>query len=492
MRITLRDTLPCINPYDCLLRIPPQHSVGHLLCTDMSPHHRSAILLLLLGAFAGSIGTYLYFSAPPAQARKMSATAAIGDREAQQSPDNDDQQSALLNAPETYPIQKAPLPPVRDDVALLGDLPQWEKLRAYASTRTADEILSEIQSVYAVSDIWQQYLRVADDTLSVLTDTGDWLDISLAASVADKIPAPVFWDVAVDPTSRLPLAGLNIGIDPGHIGGSWATIEERIFRIGSGIPIREGDMTLRVAWHLKKNLEDLGAVVTLIRRETEPVTTYRPADFTDYVRQRFQSDPSGPLAQKQRELLFYRTAEIRARARYANVLLQPDIVLCLHFNAESWGDPDNPSLLDDEHFHMLVNGAYTDGEWAAHDVRYELVERLLSNTHRYERDLSQSIATAMRLAEPMRPYRYAENSRRALPISTDGYVWARNLIANRLYKCPVIYFEPYLMNGRDTYQRVQAGDYNGLRLINGRLRPSIYRAYAENAALGILQYFQAR
>ena len=31
-------------------------------------------------------------------------------------------------------------------------------------------------------------------------------------------------------------------------------------------------------------------------------------------------------------------------------------------------------------------------------------------------------------------------------VGKSGYVYARNLVATRLYQCPVVYFEPYVMN----------------------------------------------
>ena len=42
------------------------------------------------------------------------------------------------------------------------------------------------------------------------------------------------------------------------------------------------------------------------------------------------------------EVLFTR-ADIRARGRKVNDTLRPDLVVCLHFNAEAWGDPAKPT-----------------------------------------------------------------------------------------------------------------------------------------------------
>src|SRR4029077_15274072 len=76
-----------------------------------------------------------------------------------------------------------------------------------------------------------------------------------------------------------PLSGLKIALDPGHLGGTWAKMEERWFQIGNSIPVIEGDLTLRVAQTLAPRLQELGAKVTLVRSAPGPVTTVRPEEL---------------------------------------------------------------------------------------------------------------------------------------------------------------------------------------------------------------------
>ena len=68
-------------------------------------------------------------------------------------------------------------------------------------------------------------------------------------------------------------------------------------------------------------------------------------------------------------------------------------------------------------------------------------------------------------------------------------LWVRNLLANRLFECPVVYCEPYVMNSRPVYERIQAGDYPGQRNVGGRQIPSIYREYADAVARGLAEYY---
>ena len=159
------------------------------------------------------------------------------------------------------------------------------------------------------------------------------------------------------------------------------------------------------------------------------------------------------------ELLFYRTAEIQERARLVNDELKPDLVLCLHYNAEGWGDPKNPQLVPKNHMHVMVNGSYSAAELGLDDVRYSMLVKLLSRCYAEELPVAEHIADSMAAATGLPPYQYITPN--AIRVGNNPYVWARNLLANRLYECPVVYIEPYVMNSQEVWDRVQAGNYDG-------------------------------
>jgi hypothetical protein len=49
------------------------------------------------------------------------------------------------------------------------------------------------------------------------------------------------------------------------------------------------------------------------------------------------------------------------------------------------------------------------------------------------------------------------------------------------------------MNSKDAFARIQTGDYEGIRAINGIERKSIYREYADSVVDGLVDYyFKAR
>ena len=262
-------------------------------------------------------------------------------------------------------------------------------------------------------------------------------------------------------------------------------------------------MTLIVAQLLKPQLEALGAVVMPVRVASTPTTTLRPPDFEALARIDLKgmgieepalTYPPEALPEERRktvqwhsEKYFYRLSEIRHRATLVNEKLQPDVALCLHFNAEAWGDPNAPALVPRNHLHFLINGAYSVYELGLHDERMQMLLRLLQGVHLEEMALAEAVAPAMARHTQLPAYHYAtDNVKRP---SNDPYIYARNLLANRLFECPVLYFEPYVMNCEDVYARIQAGPYEGMREVNGVNRVSIYHEYVHGVVDGLVAYY---
>jgi hypothetical protein len=391
----------------------------------------------------------------------------------------------------------------------IADPPNWKALAKFQKTITHDEFEQLLRGVYATHGISEDLVRVDPEAVCILTDRDaqTWLTLRFATDERKRKTVPQSWR----PAQALPpakkagiLSGVKIALDPGHIGGEWAKMEERWFKSGDAPPVEEGEMTLRVAKMLAVKLRALGARVSLVRDKTEPVTPFRPKDFREAAREVLKAGgtenpreefdgPDDPLKDQtvrwQSEILFYRGSEIRQRARRVNLTLRPDVVLCLHFNAEAWGDERNPTLSDKNHLHLLVNGSYLSPELEFDDVRFEMLRRLLSRTYEEELKLADTAASTMAKKTGLPPYQYTTDN--VTKVGTSGYVYARNLVATRLYQCPVVYFEPYVMNSHEVFARVQAGDYEGTRPIDGVERPSIYREYVDSVVEGLVEYYQS-
>ena len=68
-------------------------------------------------------------------------------------------------------------------------------------------------------------------------------------------------------------------------------------------------------------------------------------------------------------------------------------------------------------------------------------------------------------------------------------VWARNLLANRIYRCPVVFLEPYIANSKAAYERIQLGNYKGKIQVRGELKLSLVEEYADSVFQGICNSF---
>lgn len=380
----------------------------------------------------------------------------------------------------------------------LADPPKWKSLEKYQNTITRDEFERLLKGVYATHGVGEELIRIDSQAACILMDRDaqSWFTLRFAKQEPPGKPVPRRRKGGA-------LAGLKIALDPGHIGGQWARMEERWFKTGDAPPVEEGEMTLRVAKMLAAKLRELGARVSFVRDKTEPVTPYRPNDFKETAReilraggnQNPREEPDGPddplkdqTVRWQSEILFYRNSEIRHRAKLVNAKLRPDLVLCLHFNAEAWGDERNPVLSEKNHLHLLVNGSYLAPELESDDMRFEMLQRLLSRYYEREIAIADTVSATMATETGLPPYQYTTDN--VTKIGTSGYVYARNLIATRLYRCPVVYFEPYVMNSQDVVARVKAGDYEGMRTVNGVERPSIYREYVDSVVKGLLEYYR--
>ena len=395
-----------------------------------------------------------------------------------------------------------------ENLGVLGAPPRWSVIEHYQETITRDEFAHLIYDVYCTHGFAPDLIELNTDTARILTNRESQKFFTLRFAKDDELrnPVPRLWHSAKSlPAAKgdKPLAGLRIALDPGHLGGEWAKMEERWFQVGNTQAVQEGDLTLKVARLLAPRLRELGAKVSFVRNSNEPVTAKRPDDFRELARKILIRngvpqprvdvlDPNDPEKEQtirwQSEILFYRYSEIRRRAALVNFKFHPDLVLCLHFNAEGWGDPNNPTLTDNNHFHLLVNGSYLQQELEFDDERFEMIRRLLSRAYNEELPLADTVASAMARETQLAPYQYPTTNS-TTKVGTSGYVYARNLLATRLYRCPVIYCEPYVMNSKDAFARIQAGDYEGTRNINGTERKSIFREYADSVIDGLIEYY---
>jgi len=378
-------------------------------------------------------------------------------------------------------------------LSILAASPNWSQLNKYQYTITCRQFSSLLNGIYAPYGHWDKWITVTPLRAKVTTRPGHRpfiLYFALDQKSARIVPNA--WRIRSQLSQRTvskPLAGLHITLDPGHLGGNWAMMEERYLSVKRKILIKEGDMTLKVAKILAPRLRALGATVTLTRSSPAPATALRPRHFRSFAVSDLEAQGKlvTPTAiQRKSEQLFYRVFEIRYRAKIINDRLRPDIVVCLHFNAESRGDKGSFRLTSKNHLHFLVNGALSSGELAKEDQRFDMLFRLLSGAYAEEILLANTMARPLAQTTGLPPYTYMSSVAKRI----GPYVWARNLLATRLFRCPVVFVEAYVMNNPKVIARMRAGNCPDVQYLHSTpSKLSIYHEYAKGVTKGLIQYY---
>ncbi len=391
-------------------------------------------------------------------------------------------------------------------LGMLGEEPDWSRLDDYQNTMHREEFVAALETVYLPYGYDERYVTVNPGYALIKKDGHEeatfyrlnfapWSPQSMGKSSGEKHVR----------SNEKPLDGLVIAIDPGHIGGEFSEMEARHFQIGEDPPVKEGDLTLVVSRKLKDALEALGAKATLIRTAAEPVTQKRPEDFwyqAEAIEQQFYMEQEGvtlentpwetewfkKLISARAEMLFYRVSEIQSRADIINKQIKPDLTLAVHFNVTPWIEETQQVLSEDNHMHVIVHGTYTPGELALDDVRLHLFEKLLSRNHELEVPMGAAIADSLAKVTQMSAFSYA--GKNASNQGENPYLWARNLLANRLYAGPVVFLEAYCTNSQLVYERIQLGDYEGLINVGGEMRQSLFAEYVQGVVEGLVDYFE--
>ena len=341
----------------------------------------------------------------------------------------------------------------------LGQVPQWSDLDIFQKTISRSEFIHFLDTVYCPRpEWWSAWVTIDQDRARIRKISGkdDWYDLYFSKDNNGSLMSVPPGNSSPDPE------GMIIALDPGHLGGAWSEMERRHFSLDGGSPVKEGDLSLAVARNLAPRIEALGATAVLVRKFSEPVTKQRPEDFRGVAKlwadeilgtEDNKSEERRLLIKNRQELLFYRVDEIRARAELINQSIQPDLVICLHFNAAPWPDPEKQQLVERDDHHVLVNGCYMGGEIAYDDQRFELIWRMVNRWSETEQRLAESLSLSFSEQTGLPPFSYKGPN--ALKIGEVPGVWARNLLANRRYRCPVVFLEPYVANSQTTYPRIQ-------------------------------------
>ncbi|MGZ0706909.1 hypothetical protein ACWPKO_01060 [Coraliomargarita sp. W4R53] len=297
--------------------------------------------------------------------------------------------------------------------------------------------------------------------------------------------------------TKLPLSGLHLALDPGHVGGVWAVWEWRNFRIsGHDHWVREGELVLEVARRVRSDLARLGAKVTLLRESNQPIN---PKSFVDYwsVAAAEVEAPNEltlkayidyALAVRNRAVrMAIVTEEIAERARVVNEQIRPDALISLHINAAAWPAGDQLQLVDSDHAHVLVFGCLSAAELATSQHQAQLAAKLINGSGAVEAQLGAALGVALEAAVGLPASEY--RGLNAIRIEPEvPYLWSRNLMLLRLVECPTILLEPYVANSEREYVRIQQA-LTAREFHQPLLKDDILIEYADAVVAGVLDTY---
>jgi N-acetylmuramoyl-L-alanine amidase len=388
----------------------------------------------------------------------------------------------------------------------------WFPIDLYQSTLTRQMFEQKLHTLYDPFGVFPSYLDINDARVVIYPSTTERRvpQFTLEFAPPGKPQPPPRWfrtpaEFRAEPHPLdKPLNGLRVAIDPGHIGGPWAQIEERSTRYHGSAPVQEGDLNLITARLLKQELTNMGASVFAVRDSTEPVTPYRPQDMLPEARALLVAHSRhstnlhalppdklnllfGHRVMDLAEFLFYRCSEIIERGNRIRNNFVPDITITLYIDATPASGRGRLSSGNANIF--FVGGSYTRTEMADPEMQRRCVYKMVEGGSDIETEVASDIASVFTGRTHLPPVPYGDSATTRAVIPGNSYVVARNLAANREYDGPVVCTEPYFMNNRVVYQRLLAGDYQGLRTFNGKPYGSIFREYADCVAQGLVKAY---
>jgi len=389
---------------------------------------------------------------------------------------------------------------------------EWFPIDLYQATITRQQFEQKLHTLYDPFGAFPAYLDINDSRVIVYPSPTERRvpQFVLQFAPPNQPRAPMRWfrtpaeiRAETHPLDK-PLSGLRVAIDPGHIGGPWAQMEERSTRYKGSAPVQEGDLNLITGRLLKQELTNLGASVFVVRDSTEPVTPYRPIDMLPEARDMLVAHSShatnlkalppdklnllfGARLMDLAEFLFYRCSEIKERGNRIRNNFVPDITVTLYIDATPGSGRGHLTSGNANIF--FVGGSYTKAEMTDPEMQRRCVYKMVEGGSDIETEVAGDIAAVFTQKTGLGPVKYGDSSTTRSVIPGNSYVVARNLAANREYDGPVVCTEPYFMNNSVVYQRLLAGDYDGQRTFSGKKYGSIFREYADCVAQGLVKAY---
>lgn len=363
------------------------------------------------------------------------------------------------------------------------------------------------------SDELKEYIIINSEAIFVF-DTSDyiefelpWEEVSLFKEILQQDPAiakewydnnqkpstyipnerqPFKWDTSA---TTLPLKGLKIALDPGHIAGNMemAVFEGKYVKMNmpSGQPdiaLFESELNWYTTKYLQEKLQNLGAEVFLSRSRMGH--TAFEMTYDDWYA---QADTFPKPPKRKFFFSYFRHIDNDERVRKINEF-QPDLTLVIHYNVDGMNKPwRKPSS---ENFSMaFVGGGFMKNELIEKERRFHFFRLLMSDDIEHSIDFSGQVLRTL------------QDSCKVNPVPIDGSqtylkynsiatnepgVYARNLsLSSRIYGT-LCYAEPLFQDSKEEVFRLNTKDYN----FNGTMIPKRITEVADAYLVAILKYLK--
>ena len=306
--------------------------------------------------------------------------------------------------------------------------------------------------------------KLPESTLEkILIEKRDSLSFYIKRDSLDNIPA-----------APLSLKGMEIAIDPGHLGGSFAMgeAESRCMNLTidstHSIKLIEGNLTFFTALILKKRLEDQGATVMLTRSDTglsslgityfEWKRRIKDRKYLDsLIKVDLISGKELPLlrARIADKILFekvFGSLDMAVRARKINAF-KPDLTVIIHYNVNEKNAGWNHTT-DKDYVMAFVGGCITSKDLKSLAGRINFLRMLISPDIENSVTLSSLLVNNLSASLSVPVVKRSDAtylSKNCLSTPAEG-VYSRDLALTRLIKGALVYGEPlYQDNEKECY-----------------------------------------
>ena len=361
----------------------------------------------------------------------------------------------------------------------------YEDLKIYQKTRSREFVETRIQKLLLKNQDLNAFFKISETEFRIYSsaqdkenDTPEFvLEFGSEPVPAREAEVPFH----VNSESELPLQGLRVALDPGHIGGDFARPEQRYIHMKDKPEVQfdEGTLTYLTAIYLRNLLEEKGAEVLITRngmgmaaglsyikwreQELENAIAAKVASITDAEKKMTTATWwKSPEAEAKVIRLMFNTFDMRVRAEKIDNF-NPHLTLMIHYNSGWTKKEGDFDLTSPKNYNIaFIPGSFMTGELPTQEDRINFVRLLVSQEIDADIALSSIVLKKVSETTEILPIQneeeldYVETQRSekeikegtqlnylrraCLPTGVTG-IYARNLGMTRMVEGPMCYME---------------------------------------------------